>query len=132
MTGVVKEISQNKVILDTASGLMSVQCPNSNVPVVGESWLLGIRPEDVEIQVDIPAGSGNFVKGKVVTSQYLGEVVLYRVAVGETVFQVRSHHRNVVDPVESVLLRLPEEYCIAVQPDEASKPKINEAVKTTV
>jgi hypothetical protein len=57
------------------------------------------------------------VKGKILTSQYLGEIIVYRVAVGETVFQVRCHHSIVVKKGEPVELHLPEAYCLAVQPE---------------
>ncbi len=117
ISGTVKEINADKVLLQTAESMLTAMIRGGGSPAAGDRWLLGIRPEDIRIQQEpfIHSGSANVLKGTVISSQYLGDINLYRVAVNEIVLLVKCHHSQVVNKGQEVFVYLDERYSIAVQ-----------------
>lgn len=73
-------------MIDTPLG--PVACHPSVGGAPGQDVLVGVRPQDVLISMESPTTES--VSGKVLTRSFLGESILFQVAVGETIIVAKS------------------------------------------
>ena len=115
----VERILDGRALLQTEIGHFLAVSSGELTP--SAPCLLGIRPQDVIVSGPVGSSDANLVKAIVVASRFSSEGTYYRARVGDVFFDVRV--RRGVDFAEgdSVTLRLPPEFCIAVrrQPETA-------------
>jgi iron(III) transport system ATP-binding protein len=80
----------------------------------GESVLISIRPEDIELS-DSPATGSNILRATVATKVFLGEVVDFQLQVGSRRLRARSHPTNGGEPGGTVYLRMDPAKCISIK-----------------
>jgi len=115
----VERILDGRALLQTEIGHFLAVSTGELAP--STPCLLGIRPQDVVVSGPVASSDANLVKATVVASRFSSEGTYYRARVGGVFFDLRV--RRGVDFAEgdSVTLRLPPEFCVAVrrQPDDA-------------
>lgn len=82
----------------------------------GDTVLISVRPEDVELSEARPAGM-NVVEGKVDFKVFLGEFIDFQVKVGERQLQARVHPSLKTEIGRTIYLRMSPEKCISIKPD---------------
>jgi iron(III) transport system ATP-binding protein len=86
-----------------------LMCPEGIVPVEDRK-AVSIRPEDIELAHEFPAGTKGVLSGVVKNTVFLGRHYDTYVAVGEDVIlRVFAHHGRKFEPGENVQLRIPPE-----------------------
>jgi iron(III) transport system ATP-binding protein len=103
--------------VESALGRLQVGTNCLGDPKVGQSCLLGVRQEDIEIAED--GGAANVVSASVERATFSGDSISYQLNVNGTRLQCRLHRRFDVPEGRDVLLRLPPEHCLAVPADGA-------------
>jgi iron(III) transport system ATP-binding protein len=80
----------------------------------GDSVLISVRPEDVELTEQRPNGA-NVIEGKVDFKVFLGEYMDYQIKVGEHQVLARVHPSFKASVGSTVYLRMNPEKCISIQ-----------------
>jgi len=108
--GTITRIVSGGYIVRTEDGA-DVSCrSNGYRSDTGEDVLLSIRPEDFEIHMVRPAGVVNSWPAQVIDSAFLGNVVNYRMRVGEWTLQVQAEpHVELQRSDTSIFLSMREE-----------------------
>ncbi len=127
--GRIAEIAGGHAMLDCALGRVRAALPRNGALGRGAACLLGIRPEDLRLAPAGPADENRFA-GKIVDSQFVGEAMLYTVAVGDVRFRVKAHHSVAFAAGDAVALHLPPEHCAAVAPARVAADEPDEALAT--
>ena len=83
----------------------------------GERVFLSIRPEDVHLHKQRPAGATNLIEGKVESVMFVGEFLDCRVNTGSQELRTRQHPNAVVQPGQAVIVELPAESCAVLRED---------------
>ncbi|MGH6727064.1 MAG: ABC transporter ATP-binding protein, partial [Pseudolabrys sp.] len=80
--------------------------------VAGQKVTLSLRPEDIAIHFERPAGSadGNMLEGEVVDTIYLGSVLECRVKVGSHEIGIQIDHYEQIAPQQKVFLSFRPEH----------------------
>jgi iron(III) transport system ATP-binding protein len=102
----------------TKAGIIS--CLPAGNPRPGDTVLVSIRPEFVELASPGELASGNLVKGEVENVVFLGEYLDCIVRVADQAMHVRLHPLTPLKAGQSVTLTLPIEQCVAL-PHEAER-----------
>jgi iron(III) transport system ATP-binding protein len=106
------------VTAETPFGVLIAQSTSHKSFAAGDSCMLGIRPEDVEID-DSPNTEGpNLLEGAVIASDYVGEGFVHTVkARGESI-RIKCHHKHTIKIGDTVRLRFPSNQTVVVTPAE--------------
>ncbi|OIQ91214.1 spermidine/putrescine import ATP-binding protein PotA [mine drainage metagenome] len=80
----------------------------------GETVLISVRPEDVELYQQRPDGV-NVIEGKVSFKVFLGEYLDYQIRIGDRQVQARAHPSFKSPVGDTVYLRMAPEKCITIQ-----------------
>ncbi|MET0204583.1 MAG: ABC transporter ATP-binding protein [Casimicrobiaceae bacterium] len=80
-SGPVKTVAGNTATLEVA-GLGPVRVATGTAPLVGSAATIALRPEKVLIQATGAATRDNLYRGTVAELLYMGDVTVYRVAIG--------------------------------------------------
>lgn len=86
----------------------------------GEKVMLSVRPEDVELGEQSFAG-GNTWQGIVDQKVFLGDVLDFRVKIGQRVLQARAHPSLRAHTEQPVFIRINPEKCVAMRASEGWK-----------
>ena len=78
---------------------------------------VAIRPEAILLGKNDPAVASNILKGAVIESTFLGNVVDHHIDVGGSLLRVQGNHRHTLAPGETVELSVPVAECVAMQND---------------
>ncbi len=104
------------VTVKTPFGTLHAHSTSRSRFAVGENCILGVRPEDIEIN-DIEADdNSNILQGTVISSDYVGEGFVHTVEAAGEPIRVKCHHMNSVKKGDSVRLRFPPNHTVVVTP----------------
>ena len=104
--------------VETAFGQLDAQLTSREGFAAGATCMLGIRPEDIEIDGDIPAEAANLVTGTVASSSYVGEGYVHTVESCGQPVRVRRHHREAINRGDSIRLHFPPAETVVVAPSD--------------
>jgi iron(III) transport system ATP-binding protein len=92
----------------------------------GQTVVVSVRPEDVELVETEPAGAAgeNILRGIVHAKDFLGEYLDFHVKVGDVVLQARAHPSLRTPTGDPIYLRMKSEKCVAIPTDTATKSAI--------
>ncbi len=108
--GKIVEVGEKgRVVVETDDGLLIKAV--SPTPEKGKRVSIAVRPEHIKF---VSEKGENTFEGVVKRVAYLGNMVEYRVAVGEWELRMRDLPTKVVSPGEKVLVQLDPEKCIAL------------------
>jgi iron(III) transport system ATP-binding protein len=100
--------------VECSIGLLQCSVPPSLA--VGSRVSLGVRPEWIELR-SAPTSSTNCLSGRIESRMFLGEASVYKVSVGEVVFQAKADaNLPAHGPIQVVL---PPEKCVLFPSSEA-------------
>jgi iron(III) transport system ATP-binding protein len=106
------------VTVETPFGALVAQSTSRTEFAAGDSCMLGIRPEDIEIDSAVDGDGRNSLEGTVVASDYVGEGFVHTVeAAGEPV-RLKCHHKNAINQGDTIRLRFPPNQTVVVTPAE--------------
>jgi iron(III) transport system ATP-binding protein len=109
----VERVIDGRALLSTEIGQFLAVSTGAAAP--GGSCLLGIRPQDVVVAGPAPSSDINLVRATVASSRFSGEGTYYRVRVGAVLLDVRVRRGVELREGDTVTLRLPPEFCVAVR-----------------
>jgi iron(III) transport system ATP-binding protein len=120
--GTTNFIDGTAVGLDERSGRWQVTTPLGLLRVDGDELsrntpvVISIRPEDVELSDEAPAGADayNLTSGIVDQKVFLGEYVDYQIRVGDTILLARAHPSLRTPIGGTIHVRMNPEKCIAI------------------
>jgi iron(III) transport system ATP-binding protein len=115
--GVIKSCTGEFAEVETPAGPLSVTRAE-NVLERGKV-LVGFRPEDAVL---LQAPRENTLPGTISASYYLGDVLLYDIAIGAGVVQVRRPKSEVLEPGLTVFVHVPRACCLAFAEDAPAAP----------
>ena len=78
---------------------------------------VAIRPEAIILGKNDPAVASNTLKGVVIESTFLGNVVDHHIDAGGCLLRVQGAHHHTFAPGETVELSVPVAECVAMQND---------------
>lgn len=106
------------VYVDTPFGRLSARSTSRKAFGGGDECVVGIRPEDIEIEPDPSAGGNNLITGTIIASNYVGEGFVHTVeAVGEHI-RIKRHHKEEFNQGDKIRLRFPSQQTVVVSPAE--------------
>jgi iron(III) transport system ATP-binding protein len=88
----------------------------------GSSVHVSVRPEDIKLHRQPPAGRPNVLEGRVASVGYLGNLVDYLVATEAQTWRVQSHPSESFAPQEKVYLELPPARCLCLPAAAGDSP----------
>jgi iron(III) transport system ATP-binding protein len=80
----------------------------------GESLLISVRPEDIQLS-DSPLGGTNVVEAVVELKVFLGEVMDLQIRVGDRRLRARAHPSLRVEPGGTVHARMDPAKCVSIR-----------------
>ena len=80
--------------------------------------MLGIRPEDVEIDDSAKTEGPNLLEGTVISSDYVGEGFVHTVKASGEPIRIKCHHKDTIKKGDTVRLRFPPTQTVVVTPAE--------------
>ena len=80
--------------------------------------MLGIRPEDIEINGKADTEAANVLRGSVVASDYVGEGFVHTVEAAGQPIRIKCHHKDAISKGDNVQLRFPPGQTVVVTPAE--------------
>ena len=95
------------VLVDTPFGRISALSTSRKTFAGGDDCVVGIRPEDVEIEPDDTAAGNNLLTGTVTASNYVGEGFVHTVDVAGQQIRVKRHHKEDINLRDTIRLRFP-------------------------
>ncbi len=98
-------------------GQQAMEVRMSDALDTARSVTVAIRPEAIVLGKNDPAVASNSLKGVVVESTFLGNVVDHQIDVGGCLLHVQGAHRHTFAPGETVELSVPVADCVAMQDD---------------
>ena len=104
--------------VETAFGQLDAQLTSREGFAAGATCMLGIRPEDIEIDGDVPPEATNRVTGTVASSSYVGEGYVHTVESCGQPVRVRRHHREAINRGDSIRLHFPPAETVVVAPSD--------------
>jgi iron(III) transport system ATP-binding protein len=99
--------------VETPSGMLKCVLPDGIT--AGESVVVVIRPEDVNLNDGAPGENENVLQGKIEAIVYMGDALECQVAVGNKQIRLKLHPSSPVARGNAVRLRLPAASCRAVR-----------------
>lgn len=102
-----QDTAQGYVVVRTRDGLELRA--RSDVLQPGQEVTVAIRPEHIELYTETPAAraaEANFLTGKVLRGAYLGDVVDYRIRVGEWILRAHAGTETILKPDQQVFLTI--------------------------
>jgi iron(III) transport system ATP-binding protein len=99
--------------VETPSGMLKCVLPDGII--AGESVVVVIRPEDVNLNDGAPGENENVLQGKIEAIVYMGDALECQVAVGNKQIRLKLHPSSPVARGDAVRLRLPAASCRAVR-----------------
>jgi len=106
------------VTVETSFGALVGQSTSSRTFAAGDNCMLGIRPEDVEIDGSAAIDGPNLLEGTVISSDYVGEGFVHTVAVAGESIRIKRHHKEAISTGDTVRLRFPPSQTVVVTPAE--------------
>lgn len=106
------------VTVETPFGPLVAQSTSKTGFGSGDSCILGIRPEDVEIGDDPQDDGANTLHGTVTASDYVGEGFVHTVTAAGEAIRIKCHHKDGVAKGDHVQLRFPPADTVVVTPAE--------------
>ncbi|MGH7032368.1 MAG: ABC transporter ATP-binding protein [Stellaceae bacterium] len=125
----VERILDGRALLQTEIGHFLAVSSGELAP--SAPCLLGIRPQDVIVSRPVASSDANLVKAVVVASRFSSEGTYYRARVGTVSFDVRVRRGVDFSEGETVTLRLPPEFCVAVRRQADSAQSAEESLIST-
>jgi ABC-type Fe3+/spermidine/putrescine transport system ATPase subunit len=109
-----------EALVDTPFGRFRARVTAKENFTAGDRCAVGIRPEDIQINAEVPPDGGNLVSGNCVASNYVGEGFVHTIeatgeATGEKI-RVKRHHNERIDHGATQQLRFPPEHTVVVSP----------------
>ena len=111
---VVETAEKGVATLRTEAGRFLAKIPKAEARQ-GASYLLGIRPEDVVLADAAGESGANLLHGTIASSRFSGEAIHCTVRAGGLSLDMKLRRGADVEAGASVTLRLPPEFCIAVE-----------------
>jgi iron(III) transport system ATP-binding protein len=102
--------------VETAHGTMV--CPAGCRPAGQDSVWVACRPEGVVVTAVRPPGE-NVLPGRITTVVFAGEQIIYSIATGEQIIQVKSDPFRSFQDGDHVFVQLPPERCLLIYRDDA-------------
>ncbi|MDH7486463.1 MAG: ABC transporter ATP-binding protein [Anaerolineae bacterium] len=102
-----QDAAKGYVVVRTRDGLEL--CARSDVLQTGQEVTVAIRPEHIELYPEEPAvrpAETNFLSGRVLRGAYLGDVVDYRIQVGEWILRAHAGTGAILKPDQEVFLTI--------------------------
>jgi len=112
--------SNGFLVLDTAAGHMRARPAHNGDMTPGSACFFGVRPEDFRLLTADEDAETNVIEGNIIQSRFVGEAMIYSVAVGSAVLGVRTHHSVELAVGERVRLLASPEYCVTVSSTDSS------------
>jgi iron(III) transport system ATP-binding protein len=112
LEGSVKKTGQLGEV-ETPSG--TIKCLLPDGISTGDTVVVVIRPEDVNLNGGAVAENENVLEGKIEAIVFMGDALECQVAVGNKLIRIKLHPSSAVARGETVRLRLPAESCRAVR-----------------
>jgi len=112
LEGRVKKTGQPGEV-ETSSGALKCILPEG--AAVGETVVIVIRPEDIELVSEPSRQDENILEGKVDAVIFMGDTLECQVAVGTKMMRIKLHPSSPVARGETVRLELPAERCRALK-----------------
>jgi ABC-type Fe3+/spermidine/putrescine transport system ATPase subunit len=107
------------VTVETSFGALVGQSTSSRTFAAGDNCMLGIRPEDVEIDGSAATDGPNLLNGTVISSDYVGEGFIHTVAASGESIRIKRHHKEAISKGDTVRLRFPPSQTVVVTPAES-------------
>ena len=98
-------------------GQQMIEARMSDVLDAARGVTVAIRPEAIILGKNDPEVVSNILKGVVIESTFLGNVVDHHIDVGGCLLRVQGAHRHTFAPGETVELSVPVAECVAMQND---------------
>jgi iron(III) transport system ATP-binding protein len=99
--------------VETPSGMIKCILPDGIA--AGETVVVVIRPEDVNLNGGAVAENENVLEGKIEAIVFMGDALECQVAVGTKLIRIKLHPSSPVTRGETVRLRLPADSCRALR-----------------
>jgi iron(III) transport system ATP-binding protein len=99
-------------LVETQLGDLLCNVPNTNQK--GEPVLIAVRPQNLLVTHNPPAGAHNVFSGTLRETVFLGEYVDCRVEVGSIVFRVYTHPHLNIHRGERLFIRIPRDLCTVI------------------
>lgn len=104
------------VYADTPFGRLSAQSTSRKAFAGGDDCIVGIRPEDVQIESSPSAEESNLVTGTVISSNFVGEGFVHTVEAAGQQIRIKRHHQEEINQGDTVRLRFPPQQTVVVTP----------------
>jgi iron(III) transport system ATP-binding protein len=98
-------------------GQQIIQAWINDVSRLAGDVTVAIRPEAIILGAANSDPKNNVLKGTVIESAFLGNIVDHHVDIGDSVLRVQGGHRHVLAPGETVDLSIPIDECVAMDGD---------------
>jgi iron(III) transport system ATP-binding protein len=96
-------------------GQQTIEARINDALDAARSVTVAIRPEAITFGKSDPGVASNSLKGAIVESTFLGNVVDHHIDVGGCLLRVQGTHRQTHEPGETVELSVPVAECVAMQ-----------------
>ena len=106
------------VTVETPFGALVAKSTSHRNFAAGDECMLGIRPEDVEIDESAETGGPNLLEGMVISSDYVGEGFVHTVKASGEPIRIKCHHKDAIKKGDNVRLRFPPGQTVVVTPAE--------------
>jgi iron(III) transport system ATP-binding protein len=98
--------------LETGLGTIEAICPEG--VALGDTVAVSIRPEDIRLHVERPAGTPNVFDAAIVRRMYLGDAVEYHLQVGPERIDSRQHGDVFLRRSQAAFVEFPVEHCVVL------------------
>ncbi len=82
----------------------------------GDECAVGIRPEDIQVDGEMPPDGENLVSGNCVAANYVGEGFIHTLKASGQEIRVKRHHDERIELGSTRQLRFPPEHTVVVSP----------------
>ena len=113
LTGQVTKVGNDGIgSVKTEDG--EISCQLLEGLTVGNSAVVMVRPESINLHTERPGNAANFIEGKIGAAMFLGEYVDCTVELGTNVLQTHQRHTLQVRRGDPVWIELPPGDCMAL------------------
>jgi len=116
--GRVHACDASEIVVDTHFGRLSAKRTSRTTFDVGDKCVIGIRPEDIEINGTAAGDTANHLSGTVIRSDFVGEGFVHTVGIAGKEVRVKRHHNESINPGDTIGLYLPPSQTVAATPAE--------------
>jgi len=104
-------------------GRQIIQARMNDVSAAAGDVTVAIRPEAIVLGRAASETENNVLKGTVVESAFLGNLVDHHIDIGDNVLRVQGGHRHTLVPGQAVELSIPVAECVAM-PNDTHQPGV--------